>query len=174
MHFIYSILIDLHNQQVDSYVKNLLYMLIIVNSSEGSICVCKRSFSNQIRPDLGNTKTTVLLEICSGERPLRALYVMVILTQLFVRQHYACDHASAFSVGVWKACTTHQHLTSSPSGKQPVQCCIHIVKPALRLFSNFNIRINKISPLYPADHFVKLTQHPFLFVRIGPPIVPSP
>ena len=66
--------------------------------------------------------------MCSGERPLRSLYVMVILTQLLVR----------------------------------------------RLFSNFNIRINKISPTYPANHFVKLTQHPFLFVRIGPPIVPSP
>lgn len=133
-----------------------------------------RRFSNKICLSLGNTKTTVLLKMCSGERPLRSLYVMMILTQLIVRQHNVCDHTSAFSVGVWKACTTHQHLTSLPSGKQPAQCCIRIVKPALRLFSNFNIRINKISPLYPADHFVKLTQHPFLFVRIGPPIVPSP
>lgn len=74
-------------------------MLIIIHSSNGSICVCKKIFKQDKPGPMAwacgcflfcNTKTTALLEVCSGKRLLLSLYVMVIKTQLIVRQHYVC------------------------------------------------------------------------------------
>lgn len=139
-------------------------MLIIINSSEGSICVCKKIFKQDM-PKTRQHKNN--RPPCNVFRRTAALIIVcnVVLTQLLEKLHYACDHASAFSVGVCKACATRQHLVYSPLGKHPARELSSQCNACLTIyFQIFNIRINKISPLYRM--FIKTQAMPGDFISI--------